>query len=313
MTNGNLDEMIAVLEAQGDYRVLRRLRSPEPMREAPPGTRRALLADVETTGLDPDRDEIIEVAIVPFFYTADDEIVGVGQAFNALRQPAAAIPANVTRITGIDDAAVAGRSIDPADVAAFVDGNLIIAHNASFDRRFLERFCPALAHNPWACSLSEVRWADEGFESAKLAYLAMCSGFYYDRHRAVHDCHAAIEILSRPLPVTGVYALAALLTAARRTTLRCWAENSPFEFKEALKQRGYRWNSGEDGRPRAWWIDVAEADIEAEKAYLRAAIYKRDASLPTAEITAFNRHSDRVAPSQIRASPSLEAGVSQET
>lgn len=139
--------------------------------------------------------------------------------------------------------------IDPADVAAFAGGNLVIAHNASFDRRFLERFCPALVQNPWACSFSEVRWADEGFESAKLAYLAMSSGFYYDRHRAVHDCHAAIEILSRPLPVTGVYTLAALLKAARGTTLRCWAENSPFEFKNALKQRGYRWSGGEDGRP----------------------------------------------------------------
>lgn len=175
----------------------------------------------------------------------------------------------------------------------------MIAHNASFDRRFLERFCPALVQNPWACSFSEVRWADEGFESAKLAYLAMSSGFYYDRHRAVHDCHAAIEILCRPLPVTGVYTLAALLTAARGTTLRCWAENSPFEFKDALKQRGYRWSGGEDGRPRAWWIDVAEADIEAEKAYLRVEIYKRDVSLPIAEITAFNRHSDRVFPSRI--------------
>ncbi|HVI97526.1 MAG TPA: 3'-5' exonuclease [Sphingomonas sp.] len=297
MISGHPDEIIAALEAQGDFRVLRRLRPPEPIFEAPAGTRRALLVDVETTGLNPIADEIIELAMVPFYYNADGAIVGVGEAFNALRQPASAIPAEVTRITGIDDAAVAGRSIDPSEVAAFAGGNLVIAHNASFDRRFLERFCPALAENPWACSLSEIRWAGEGFESAKLAYLAMSSGFYYDRHRAMHDCHATIELLSRPLPVTGVPALAALLTSARSATLRCWAQNAPFESKDVLKQRGYRWNGGEDGRPRSWWIDVSEGDIEAEKAYLRTEIYKRDVTLPTAEITAFNRHSDRIAPS----------------
>jgi len=288
--------MVAALEAQGDFRVLRRLQPTEPMREVPAGARRALLVDVETTGLNPDKDEIIELAMVPFFYSGDDEIVGIGEAFSALRQPARSIPAEVTKLTGIDDAMVEGKSIDPADVAAFAGGNLIIAHNASFDRRFLERFCPALTQNPWACSMSELRWAHEGFESSKLAYLALSSGFYYDRHRALNDCHATIELLSRTLPVTGRRALAVLLASARGTTLRCWAENSPFESKDVLKLRGYRWNGDDNAQPRAWWIDVGEADIEEEKAFLCAEIYKRDLALPTATITAFNRHSGRIVP-----------------
>lgn len=290
------NELIATLEANGDYRVLRRLRPAEPMREAPTGTRRAILADVETTGLDCERDEIIELAMVPFFYTLAGEIVGVGAPFDGLRQPAAPIPAEVTRLTGIDDAMVAGRFIDFAQVASFAGASLVIAHNAGFDRPFLERFCPALADSPWACSLNEVRWSDEGFESSKLAYLAMSSGFYYDKHRAVHDCHATIELLSRPLPVSGGLALSALLSSARGRTLRCWAANSPFESKDELKKRGYRWNGGEDGTPRAWWIDVAEADIDAEKAYLCTEIYRRDMVFPIAKITAFNRHSNRITP-----------------
>ncbi len=296
MTSPNPDEMVAVLEAQGNFRVLRRLRPTAPMRDAPVGTRRALMVDVETTGLDTDKDEIIELAMVPFFYSADGEIVGIGDAFSALRQPALAIRAEVTKLTGIDDAMVAGKSIDPADVAAFAGSNLVIAHNAAFDRRFLERFCPALSQSPWACSMSEVRWADEGFESNKLAYLTLSSGFYYNRHRAVNDCHAAIELLSRLLPVTGGRPLAGLLTSARGTTLRCWAENSPFESKAVLKQRGYRWNGGDNGQPRAWWIDVDEAVVDAERAFLCAEIYKRDVIVRTAAITAFNRYSSRIAP-----------------
>lgn len=296
MTSSTPDEMIAALEAQGDFRVLRRLQLTEPMREVPAGARRALLVDVETTGLDPDKDEIIELAMVPFFYSANDEIVGIGDPFSALRQPALPIPAEVTKLTGIDNAMVVGKSIDPAEVAAFAGGNLVIAHNAPFDRRFLERFCPALAENPWACSMSEVNWASEGFESSKLAYIALSSGFYYDRHRALNDCYAAIELLSRPLPVTGRRALAVLLASARGTTLRCWAENSPFESKDVLKLRGYRWNADDNAQPRAWWIDVRENEIEAEKAFLCSEIYKRVLALPTAKITAFNRHSDRIFP-----------------
>jgi DNA polymerase-3 subunit epsilon len=142
--------------------------------------------------------------------------------------------------------------------------------------------------------LSEVKWFAEGFESSKLACLAMSSGFYYDKHRAVHDCQATIELLARKLPASGDRALATMLVAARRKTLRCWAENAPFESKDDLKKRGYRWNGGEDGMPRAWWIDVTEADIEAEKAYLYNEVFKHEVAIPVVEITAFNRYSARI-------------------
>jgi hypothetical protein len=45
-----------------------------------------------------------------------------------------------------------------------------------FDRRFVETLCPAFAEKPWACSLSGVDWAGEGFEGSKLGYLAMRHG-----------------------------------------------------------------------------------------------------------------------------------------
>jgi DNA polymerase-3 subunit epsilon len=288
--------MIAALEASGDYKVLRRLSVGNPLAEAPHGTRRAVVADVETTGLDCETNEIIELAVVPFFYTFAGEIVGVGLPFSGLRQPSIPIPAEVTRLTGIDDAMVAGKSIDPSQVAAFAGPGLVIAHNAPFDRRFLEKFCPALAENPWACSMNEVSWSDEGFESAKLAFLAMASGFFYDKHRAVHDCNATIELLSRPLPISGHSALSKLLLSARGKTYRCWALNSPFETKDELKQRGSRWNGREDGTPRSWWIDVPEDALTSELTYLRGEIYKRHVDLPIAEITAFNRHSGRIRP-----------------
>lgn len=287
------EEMAAKLEATGDYRVLRRLQPGTSQAETPPGSKRGVLLDVETTGLDPDVDEIIELAMLPFFYSDDDEI-GIGVPFNELRQPTRQIPAEVTKLTGIDQDMVAGKSLDPDAVSRFAGGSLIVAHNAAFDRRFMEKFCPSFTRNPWACSMSEVPWKDHGFETNKLAFLAATSGFYYDRHRAVHDCHAAVELLARPLAPTGTSALKALLASARTNTVRCWAENSPFDKKDILKARGYRWNGDHTAQPRGWWIDVAEAGLSGEISFLHADIYEREALIRTSAITAFNRYSDRL-------------------
>jgi hypothetical protein len=157
---------------------------------------------LETTGLDPLQHEIIEMAMLPFTYGLDGALYAVGEPFSQLRQPSAPIPPGITALTGLTDAMVAGHSIDPAAVQAFVEpAALIVAHNASFDRRFAERFCPAFAGKPWACSLQGVGWAGEGFEGSKLAYLAMKQGLFFEGHRAFHDCQATLAVLAQPAPI----------------------------------------------------------------------------------------------------------------
>lgn len=295
-TAEEFEVMAQALERSGGYRVLRRL-APLAHREPPAGVqiRQGLFVDTETTGLDAASDEIIELAMVPFTYGVDGEIYAVGEAFQQLRQPAKPIPPAVTAITGIDDAMVEGQVIDPEAVAAFAaPAALVIAHNAAFDRKFLERYSEVFNTKPWACSMSEVDWAGEGYEGAKLAYLASSAGFFYERHRATHDCLAALELLARVHPVSGRTGLAKLLDRARTPTWRIWAENSPFDLKDRLKARGYRWNAEAGGGPRAWYIDVAESAREAEIAFLLAEIYRGEVDLLTRRIDAYDRFSARV-------------------
>lgn len=292
----HLETLAQTLEATGDYRIIRRLK-PRPHIVPPPGAplRLGLVVDVETTGLDPQRDEIIELAMTPFTYGLDGTVFSVGDAFQGLRQPSERITPETTAITGITNEMVAGQVIDPAEVAKFAaPASLVIAHNAAFDRRFLERFSDVFSTKPWACSLSQIDWVAEGFEGAKLAYLAQAAGFFYDRHRAMHDCLATIELLAMRLPRSGATGLSRLLDGARTVSWRIWAENSPFDLKDDLKARGYRWNGDPGPQPRAWYIDVPEAQREAELRFLRTEIYRYEVDPPVRRIDAYDRFSNRI-------------------
>jgi DNA polymerase-3 subunit epsilon len=190
---------------------------------------------------------------------------------------------------------VAGKAIDVADVSAFIaQADLIIAHNAGFDRRFMEIFCDDFVHKPWACSMSQVDWQAEGFETLKLSFLAATAGFFYDKHRAVHDCHAAIELLARPLPKSGERAMAQLLEKARAPSWRIWASQAPFELKDVLRNRGYRWNADGVGAAKAWMIDVPDARKEEECRFLQEEIYGRPQPINCRKIDAYERFSARV-------------------
>jgi DNA polymerase-3 subunit epsilon len=290
-----LEEMAALLEASGQYRVLRRVGTHQAI-DIPAGRpiRLGILLDLETTGLDPLRDEIIEIAMLPFTYGLDGTVYAVGEAFSQLRQPSVPIPSAVVALTGLTDEAVAGHSIDPAEVGRFIEpAALVIAHNAGFDRRFAEAFCDTFVTKPWACSLHGVDWAAEGFEGSKLGYLAMKHGLFFDGHRAVHDCQATLQILARPLLRSGVTGMVRLLEGARRPSWRIWAVEAPFHHKDTLKARGYRWNGDANEHPRAWYTDVAEDAREAECAYLCECIYGCHVEPLIRRFTAYERFSVR--------------------
>ena len=189
---------------------------------------------------------------------------------------------------------VAGQRIDNARLSEFLQGTaLLIAHNAAFDRRFTEAHLDGFEEMAWACSQSQVDWRAAGYESSKLEYLAYRSGFFYTGHRAISDCLAGLHLLATPLP-DGSSAFAELLRAARTTQVRIYAQGSPFETKDTLRNRGYRWNPGDNGRPKAWYVDVDEDNYAAEMTFLRDEIFHRNVNLPTERITANNRFSARI-------------------
>jgi DNA polymerase-3 subunit epsilon len=294
-TDLTLAAMAEALARSTDYRVLRRLVPRAPLAPAVgQETKTGILLDTETTGLDARRDEIIEFGMVKFDYLPDGRIAGVRDTFSAFNEPSVPIAPEITALTGIDDEMVAGHRIDEASVTAFVDDAVIvIAHNSGFDRKFAERYWPIFEQKAWGCSATEIDWRKHGFAGAQLGYLLNGAGFFHQAHRAVDDCHALLEVLAYELPTTGAPALALLLETARKPTVRVWAEQSPFELKDALKRRGYRWCDGSDGRPRSWYVDVCETALDKEIAFLKAEIYLREVEPRLQALTAFTRFSAR--------------------
>ena len=283
--------MAARLEASQRYRVLRAVVPPPRLEALPEGTRVGVYLDLETTGLDATADTVIELGLVRFAYR-DDEVLGMLDELKAFEDPGRPIPAEVTRLTGIDDAMVAGQVIDDARVHEVVDqAGLVIAHNAGFDRPFAERRFPWLAEVAWACSQRDVPWREEGFEGTGLQALVMANGGFFAGHRAVEDCYAGVFLLGQGLPRSSVSALAALRRSAARRDIRVWAVDSPFETKDVLRERGYRWSPA----ARSWWCDVSETALAEEEAWLAEAVYGgRLPRLPRRELDAWSRYSHRV-------------------
>ena len=289
---------ISALVATGAFRVLRRL-TPRSTYDDPAGspTHVALYIDVETTGLDHAADHIIQLAITPFTFTADGRVCAVRPSESWYEDPGVPISDEITRLTGIRQADVAGQRIDDERVHALLaEAVLVIAHNAAFDRPFLEPRFPGFAEKPWGCSMADVPWIAEGLPTTKLEWLAeRHAGVFYEAHRADVDTLAGVHLLASALP-SGRLAMASLLESVRQKTVRVWALESPFATKGSLKARGYRWNGGEDGQPKAWYCDVLEADAKVEAEWLRANVYIRG-SCPAAvqRIGARTRYSHRVA------------------
>jgi len=286
------DDMVRRLEATGRYRILRKL---EP--HTVTATARArfplkgVILDTETTGLNHRKDEIIEIGTVAFTFDERGNIGDIIGVYGALQQPSVPIPEEITRLTGITDEMVTGQMIDHQQLRSLIDGtDLIIAHNAGFDRPFCESFSPMFADKAWACSVSEIEWTKRGFEGTKLGYLIGQAGYFHEGHRAVDDCFALLQVLAAGDVGRGQTPFAELYQTSQRSRIRIFAENSPFEMKDHLKARGYRWSDGSDGRPKCWWAEIAEDGLDDELRYLRSEIYRwEEADPPIRRLTAFDR------------------------
>ena len=285
--------MAQLLEAHPDYRLQRRLRPRLQWPQATGAVTRVVVLDTETTGLDATKDAIIELALLRVdIDNATGLPVGEVRVFDELEDPGRTIPKEVVALTGLTDADVRGKRLDEARILEILqDADLVIAHNAGFDRPFAERRLARFAELPWACSFADIDWKAQGHSSSKLESLAQGLGWFYDAHRAEMDCHALLAVLAAPLPKLPHTGLAHLLEAAATPSFRLQATMAPFDAKDKLKARGYRWN----GDLRVWATRLNDADsLAAECAWLKENVYSgRAVKVQLEELDALSKYSER--------------------
>lgn len=274
-----VEAMAAAVESHPDYRVMRRLK---PCLQWPQaggqGVCRVLVLDTETTGLDQTKDRIMELALLRVDVDLASGLpVGAVQVYDGLEDPGMPIPKEVQDITGITPAMVQGQKLDEARVAALLqDVDLVIAHNAGFDRPFVEARLGGFRELKWACSFADIPWKAQGRKSAKLESLAQDMGWFYDAHRAEMDCHALLAVLAVNLPQLPHTGLAHLVEQAAKPSYRLMATNAPFDSKDVLKARGYRWSAEQ----KAWHTRVGDSKaLQAEFDWLKEHAYHQRAAV----------------------------------
>jgi len=154
--------------------------------------------DLETTGLDPTRHEIIEIAAIRYRKGSTTQ-----DTLRALVKPTKKVPDTITKITGITQAMLDKEGEPLAQVLSqfteFIGSLRLVTFNAEFDMAFLEtayeKHRIAKPANPVSCALKMARRAWPRRKSFRLEHLANDGEFSEGKaHRALEDARRALIV-----------------------------------------------------------------------------------------------------------------------
>ena len=196
----------------------------------------------------------------------------IGNSYSAFPDPKVPLSEEIKKLTGITDDMLKDQKINWSLVEEiFSQSHIIIAHNAAFDRPFIDKQIPISLDKIWGCSLKQINWLEKGFTIHKLEILGIFHGFFIENaHRALNDADALLYLISLQDENTNSPYIKEILTNARRLTVCVKTTSAPFESKDLLKKRGYFWDSSN----RVWVKSVFKDEIDEEVSWLEKDVYK---------------------------------------
>ncbi len=214
--------------------------------------RTLLILDTETTGLDPETQHCVEVGAILF--DVQSRAVLAQQSFllpaetNAA-EPINRIPAAVTRLPQPWKEGLRWfqNLLGVADV--------LVAHNAAFDRQWFGRGELPAVTQPWLCSMEDMRWpADRQLRSRpSVRDLALAYGVpVWAAHRALTDCIYLAEVFARCEDLEQQL----LQGLEPRQLVRAKVS---YDDRQLARDAGFRWNDPIKG---AWARRMSEREIQ---------------------------------------------------
>ena len=246
--------------------------------------------DLETTGFNAEQDKIIEIALkVVRIDKSDGSIISVEDKYESFQDPGIHIDDKITKITGISNEMVSGHEINWNKVSEIIQKtDVMVAHNAKFDRSFMDISTPISKDKIWACSIYDIDWLERGFVKGSLELLSIWHGFYYDSHRAMNDVNATVHLLLHPSYKT--YPPLEELVENSEKPQHIIINKFPYNdsFIKALKKRGgYRYNPTD----KSWRIIFKDKDLlDVEVEWLKENIYNGYFQGQVQEISVFDKY-----------------------
>ena len=211
-----------------------------------------LILDTETTGLDNKNDDCLEVGSILF--NVKSRSVLAQQSFllpveNNNAEKINNIPAEITRLPQpLSEAIIYFESLVRVS-------DLIVAHNAEFDKKWFGLNKLPRIEKPWICSMDDMTWpADRQLKTRpSVRDLALAYGVpVWNAHRALTDCIYLAEVFKRCSDFEK------LLIRGLEPKVLVFAEIS-YEERHLAKNSGFRWNDAIKG---AWSRKMSRRDIE---------------------------------------------------
>ena len=211
---------------------------------------RLLGIDFETTGLDPEKDKIIEVGAILYDWETKQPVKIMSEFISCENNN---LPTKITKLTGINPFIWDNYGIKKEK--AFFELSLlvskadyIIAHNASFDKSFFDK--EITSEKQWICSRMDIDYPLE-ITTRKLTYLAAEHNIINPfRHRAVFDVLTMMEIVKQ-------YDIKKIIERSKSPTITIQALVS-YEEREKAKDAGFHW----EAKSKTWQMLIKECDLQ---------------------------------------------------